>query len=84
MPTQCTSESFVFSSVEDRRVVAGFDGGVVASDAGAFICWEQWIGRLVRPIALRRASWMVGSGVVWCSRREGAGGTADVRSRVGP
>ena len=37
MPTQCISESFVFSSVAGRRVVAGFDGGVVTSDAGALL-----------------------------------------------
>ena len=37
MPTQCISESFVFSSVEGRRVVAGFDGGVVTTDAGALL-----------------------------------------------
>ena len=37
MPTRCISESFVFSSVEGRRVVAGFDRGAVTSDAGALL-----------------------------------------------
>ena len=37
MPTECTSESFGFSRVEGRRVVAGFDGGAVSSEAGALL-----------------------------------------------
>jgi hypothetical protein len=37
MPTECTSELFDFGSVEGRRVVAGFDGGRVTSDAGALL-----------------------------------------------
>ena len=47
MPTQCISESLVFSSVEGRRVVAGFDGGVVTTDAGALL-----LGAAVRAIGL--------------------------------
>ncbi|MDP6516465.1 MAG: transposase, partial [Alphaproteobacteria bacterium] len=37
MPTECTSDMFGFTSVEGRRVVAGFDGGVMSSDAGALL-----------------------------------------------
>ena len=37
MPTECTSDMFGFASVEGRRVVAGFDGGVMSSDAGALL-----------------------------------------------
>lgn len=37
MPTQCNAEQYEFSCVERRRVVAGFDGGQVSSDAGALL-----------------------------------------------
>lgn len=37
MPTDCSSDLFGFASVETRRVVAGFDGGAVTSDAGALL-----------------------------------------------
>jgi hypothetical protein len=37
MPTECNPELFDFGSVEGRRVVAGFDGGRVTSDAGALL-----------------------------------------------
>jgi Transposase DDE domain group 1 len=37
MPTDCSSDLFEFASVESRRVVAGFDGGAVTSDAGALL-----------------------------------------------
>ena len=37
MPTDCSSDLFGFASVECRRVVAGFDGGAVTSDAGALL-----------------------------------------------
>ena len=37
MPTECTSDLFDFSSVEGRKVVAGFDGGAVTSEAGALL-----------------------------------------------
>lgn len=37
MPTQCTPDLFGFSSVEGRKVVAGFDGGAVSSQAGALL-----------------------------------------------
>jgi hypothetical protein len=37
MPTECNPELFHFGSVEGRRVVAGFDGGRVTSDAGALL-----------------------------------------------
>src|SRR5512134_1750660 len=37
MPTECNPELFHFGSVEGRRVVAGFDGGRMTSDAGALL-----------------------------------------------
>jgi hypothetical protein len=37
MPTECNPELFDFGSVEGRRVVVGFDGGRVTSDAGALL-----------------------------------------------
>lgn len=37
MPTECTPDLFGFSSVEGRKVVAGFDGGAVSSEAGALL-----------------------------------------------
>jgi len=37
MPTECNPGPFDFGSVEGRRVVAGFDGGRVTSDAGALL-----------------------------------------------
>ena len=37
MPTECTTDSFGFSRLEGRRVVAGFDPGEVTSDASALL-----------------------------------------------
>jgi hypothetical protein len=37
MPTECIAESFDFGIVEGRPVEAGFDGGLVTSDAGALL-----------------------------------------------
>ncbi len=37
MPTECTSNLFGFSSVEGRKIVSGFDGGAVTSEAGALL-----------------------------------------------
>jgi hypothetical protein len=37
MPTECSRDLFGFAPVEGRRVVAGFDGGAVTSDAGALL-----------------------------------------------
>jgi Transposase DDE domain group 1 len=42
MPTECNAEPcsaelFEFAAVEDRSVVAGFDGGAITSDAGALL-----------------------------------------------
>lgn len=50
MLTHCISESFVFSSVEGRRVVVWFDGGVVTSDMGALLfgAADQAIGLVAR------------------------------------
>lgn len=37
MPTECSPELFEFAPVEGRKVVAGFDGGAITSDAGALL-----------------------------------------------
>ncbi len=37
MPAECSAERFEFAPVEGRRVVAGFDGGAITSDAGALL-----------------------------------------------
>jgi Transposase DDE domain group 1 len=37
MPTECSPTLFEFTPVEGRRVVAGFDGGAITSDAGALL-----------------------------------------------
>jgi hypothetical protein len=37
MPTECSPALFEFPPVEGRRVVAGFDGGAITSDAGALL-----------------------------------------------
>ena len=37
MPTECSASLFDFAPVEGRRVVAGFDGGAITSDAGALL-----------------------------------------------
>ena len=37
MQTECSAELFEFAAVERRRVVAGFDGGAISSDAGALL-----------------------------------------------
>jgi Transposase DDE domain group 1 len=37
MPTECTAEQYEFPCVGGRRVVAGFDGGRMTSDAGTLL-----------------------------------------------
>ena len=37
MPTHCSPDLFGFAPVEDRSVVAAFDGGTMTSDAGALL-----------------------------------------------
>ena len=37
MPTECSASLFDFAPVAGRRVVAGFDGGAITSDAGALL-----------------------------------------------
>jgi hypothetical protein len=37
MPTECSAELFEFAAVENRTVVAGFDGGTITSDGGALL-----------------------------------------------
>ena len=49
MPTACSPALFAFARVESRRVVAGFDGGAITSDAGA-----RLLGATDRAIGLVR------------------------------
>src|ERR1700759_417713 len=37
MPTECSAQSLDFGAVENRRVEAAFDAGLVTSDAGALL-----------------------------------------------
>jgi len=37
MPTQCIFDQLEFEGLEGRKVVAGFDGGAITSDAGALL-----------------------------------------------
>jgi hypothetical protein len=50
MQTQCSAELFGFAPLERRAVVAGFDGGRMASDAGALLlgATDQVIGLVGR------------------------------------
>jgi hypothetical protein len=50
MPTQCSRDLFGYEVVEGRRVVAGFDGGAVTSDAGALLlgATDRAIGLVAR------------------------------------
>ena len=47
MQTECTPALFDFEPVEHKKVVAGFDGGTITSDAGALL-----LGRLDRGLGL--------------------------------
>jgi hypothetical protein len=37
MPTECRQDSFDFGTVDGRRIVGAFDGGLITSDAGALL-----------------------------------------------
>jgi hypothetical protein len=37
MPTECSQDSFDFGTVDGRRIVGAFDGGLITSDAGALL-----------------------------------------------
>ena len=39
MQTECSPTLFEFEPVERHKVVAGFDGGIITSDAGGLL-WE--------------------------------------------
>lgn len=49
MPTECSAELFEFAPVAGRKVVAGFDGGTITSNAGALL-----LGQLDRGLGLMR------------------------------
>ena len=47
MQTECSPTLFEFEPVERHKVVAGFDGGIITSDAGGLL-----LGRLDRGLGL--------------------------------
>ncbi len=49
MHTECTAAVVEFEAVEGKKVVAGFDGGTITSDAGALL-----LGQLDRGLGLMR------------------------------
>jgi Transposase DDE domain group 1 len=49
MPTECNRELFQFPDVEKKAVVAGFDGGVITTDAGGML-----LGQADRAIRLTK------------------------------
>jgi hypothetical protein len=49
MPTDCSPTLFEFEAVESKKVVAGFDGGAITSNAGALL-----LGQLDRSLGLVR------------------------------
>src|SRR5829696_2768154 len=49
MRTECSPALFEFAPVETRRVVAGFDGGAITSNAGALL-----LGATDRAVGLVR------------------------------
>jgi hypothetical protein len=64
MRAQCNAEQYEFSGVERRRVVAGFDGGQVSSDAGALLLkqTEEVLGlsqRVAGCFLDRRKPWLI-------------------------
>ena len=50
MPTECSQDLFDFGTVEGRRVVGAFDGGLITSDAGGLLLGTKAI-RLVDRFA---------------------------------
>ena len=52
MPTECSADRFELARIEGRRVVAGFDGGMITSNAGAVLLGAtDWATGLVRRFA---------------------------------
>ncbi len=49
MQTECNPALFEFEPVDGKKIVAGFDGGTITSDAGALL-----LGRLERGLGLIR------------------------------
>lgn len=54
MPTERNTERFDFEPVEGHKVVAGFDGGAITSDAGALLLGstDRSLRLVERPPAL--------------------------------
>jgi len=49
MQTECAPALFEFEAVDHKKVVAGFDGGTITSDAGGLL-----LGQLDRGLGLTR------------------------------
>ena len=62
MPTECNRDRFGFEAVEGRQVMAAFDGGQIASDAGALL-----LGATNRAIG--QSSDRLGGAAGWMLRR---------------
>ena len=43
MQTECSPTLFEFEPVERRNVVAGFDGGIITSDAGGLLLYRKGV-----------------------------------------
>ena len=71
MPAHCNPDLFDFAPVEDRSVVAAFDGGTMTSDAGALLlgATDRAVGLIDRlaacfvvRISVRRIKFAMASG----------------------
>ena len=71
MQTECTPKLFEFEAIERRKVVAGFDGGDITSNAGALLLrqLDRGLG-LVRRFAECFIDWR-DAGPVACLERTG-------------
>ncbi len=49
MQTECSPSLFEFEAVDGKKIVAGFDGGTITSDAGVLL-----LGQLDRGLGLIR------------------------------
>ena len=73
MRTHCSPDLFGFAPVEDRSVVAAFDGGAMTSDAGALLLGaaDRAVGLIDRFAACfedRRDGRLIESASRWATR----------------
>ena len=78
MPTECSPALFEFAPVENRRVVAGFDGGAITSNAGALL-----LGATDRAIRLVGRFAALGAEAIGSTREELAARVASEDERWG-